>query len=146
MQLVPWNPWRDLQEVQEAFDRAFGQKMRQWQLPALAASWRPAVDVIDGEDKLIVKAELPGVKKEDVSILVSEDQISLKGEIKRDEEVKEKDYFRSERFYGSFSRTIPLPAPVDQSKAKATFNEGVLEISLPKAGGDKPKQVNVSIE
>lgn len=146
MQLVPWNPWRDLQEVQEAFDRVFGQKMRQWQLPALAASWRPAVDVIDREDNLIVKAELPGVKKEDISILVSEDQVSLKGEIKRDEEVKEKDYFRSERFYGSFSRTIPLPAPVDQSKARATFNDGVLEITLPKAGGDKPKQINVNIE
>ncbi|HHW42839.1 Hsp20 family protein [Desulfofundulus thermobenzoicus] len=146
MSLIPWNPWRELQELQDALDRAFSSRLRQLQLPGVAASWKPAVDVIDREDRLVIKAELPGVKKEDIDILVTEDHVSLKGEIKRDEEIKEKDYFRSERFYGSFTRTIPLPTPVEKEKTKATFKDGILEIVLPKAGGDKPKQIQVTIE
>ena len=102
-------------------------------VPVLFKGGEPKVDIIQNETEIVVKADVPGVKKEDINVTVTEDTITLRGEVKSDYEDKKENYFHSERFYGSYSRTLPLPALVDSDKASAKFAEGVLTITIPKA-------------
>ena len=95
-------------------------------------------------DKFVVKAELPGMKEEDIDVSVIGDTLTVKGEKKTESEVKEEDYYRCERSYGSFYRSVPLPSTVDASKIKADFEDGVLEVTLPKTAEVKPKKIAVS--
>ncbi len=106
----------------------------------------PPVDVYEEKDAVMVKAELPGMSKEDIEVNLTGSTLSIKGEKKREEEVKEADYHRSERSYGAIVRTIELPAEVKAEAAEATFKEGVLNIRLPKTEQAKPKQVKVKVE
>ncbi len=106
--------------------------------------WSPAVEVFEKEDKYVVKAELPGVKEEDMDVSVEGETLTIKGEKKSESEVKEDDYYRCERSYGSFYRSIALPATVDAKKIEASFEDGVLEVILPKAAEVKPKKITVS--
>ncbi len=108
--------------------------------------WAPAVDIVDEKDQIKVKADLPGLKKEDVEVHVENDVLTIKGEKKEEKETKEKDYIRSERYYGAFHRAFTLPASVDAAKVNAAYKEGVLEITLPKKEGAKPKQTKVEIK
>lgn len=101
----------------------------------------PAIDVFEKEDKFVVKAELPGIKEEDIHVSVVGDTLSIKGEKKTETEVKEEDYYRCERNYGSFYRSIPLPSNVDADKIEAAFEDGVLEVALPKSAKVKPKKL-----
>jgi len=105
----------------------------------------PTVDVYEDDKKVTLKAELPGVKKEDLDINITEDEITLSGEKKKEEKVEEKDYYRIERSYGSFTRKVALPAEVDSAQAKASFKDGMLEITVPKKAPAK-KKVKVKIE
>ncbi|MEW6409414.1 MAG: Hsp20/alpha crystallin family protein [Nitrospirota bacterium] len=100
----------------------------------------------DKKDEIVVKVELPGIEKDQVDITLSEDTLTIKGEAKKEEEVKDEDYYRCERCYGSFSRTINLPARVQGDKSKATFKNGILEICLPKAEEAKPKEIKVEVK
>ena len=102
-------------------------------VPVLFKGGEPKVDIIQNETEIVVKADVPGVKKEDINVMVTEDTITLRGEVKSDFEDKKDNYFHSERFYGTYSRTLPLPALVDSDKASAKFAEGVLTITIPKA-------------
>jgi len=104
----------------------------------------PAIDIYEKEDKYIVKAELPGMKEEDIDVSVVGDTLTIKGERKTEEEVKDEDYYRCERAYGSFMRSISLPSEVEADKIEAKYEDGVLEVSLPKAAEVKPKRVTVS--
>ena len=104
----------------------------------------PAVDVFEKEDRFVVKAELPGMKEEDIDVSVIGDTLSIRGEKKTETEVKEKDYYRSERSYGSFYRSIRLPSGVDADKVEASFEDGVLEVTLAKSARAKPKKIAVS--
>jgi HSP20 family protein len=104
----------------------------------------PAVDVFEKADKFVVKAELPGIREDDIHVSVVGDTLSIRGEKKTETEVKEEDYYRSERSYGSFYRSIPLPSKVDANKIEATFEDGVLEVALPKSAKAKPKKIAVS--
>ncbi|MEW5709364.1 MAG: Hsp20/alpha crystallin family protein [Pseudomonadota bacterium] len=104
----------------------------------------PRVDVIDRDEEVVVRAEMPGVKKEDVEITIDGDLITLKGEVKREEKEEKGDYYRSEMAYGAFSRTLPLPAAVDESKAKATLADGILEVTLPKVEKSRKRTIKVS--
>jgi len=106
--------------------------------------WAPSIEVFEKEDKLVVKAELPGMKEEDIDISVVGDTLTIKGERKAESEVKEEDYYCCERSYGSFSRSIAVPSSVDANKIEANYEDGVLEVSLPKAPEVKPKKVTVS--
>jgi HSP20 family protein len=105
----------------------------------------PAVDMYDKKDEIVVKAEVPGVEKENINISLTEDKLTIKGEIKKEEEVKEEDYYYSERSYGSFVRTLTLPAKVQEDKVKASFSNGILEIHLPKAEESKPKEIKIGV-
>lgn len=95
---------------------------------------------------MVLRAELPGIKKEDVDLTVHDEAITLKGEFKRDETVKDEDYYFSERRYGAFERTVPLPKEIDADKAKALFKDGVLEVVLPKKEEAKPKERKLVVE
>lgn len=104
----------------------------------------PALDVFEKEDKFVVKAELPGMKEDDIDVSVVGDTLSIKGEKKTETEVKEEDYYRCERSYGTFYRSIPIPSNVDANKIEASFDDGVLEVALPKSAKVKPKKIAVS--
>jgi len=107
-------------------------------------TWTPAVDIYDTDDALVLKAELPGVSKDDVSIEIHNNTLILRGERKHEAEVKEGDYYRAERAYGTFQRSFVLPTLVDQDKVQATYTDGVLELRLPKSEAAKPKRIAIS--
>jgi HSP20 family protein len=140
--ISPWRPFRELEEWERRFDDLFGRPL--WRLPVEERGWMPAVDVFEKEDRFVVKAELPGMKEEDIDVSVVGDTLSIRGEKKTETEIKEEDYYRCERSYGSFYRSIPLPSNVDANKIEASFDDGVLEVALPKSAKIKPKKIAVS--
>jgi HSP20 family protein len=105
-----------------------------------------AIDVRDADGEIVVKADLPGVKKDEVQIELSDSTLVIKGERKKEEEIKEEDYVRRERSYGSFSRVIGLSSEVNSDAVTATFKDGVLEVHLPKTEASKRKPRKVAIE
>jgi HSP20 family protein len=106
----------------------------------------PAVDLFEDKNEIVIKAELPGMEKENVEVKLTDHMLTIKGEKKKAEEVKEENYYRSERSYGSFIRTLELPADVHADKVKASFKNGVLEVRLPKTEEAKTKEVKVKVE
>jgi HSP20 family protein len=134
---------------EEAFRRPFSLLGPSW-LPRLRATEMeeaiPSVDIFEEGDNVVVKAELPGIKKEDVDVSMTDNVISISGEKKKEEKVERKNYYREERSYGSFTRSFRLPMEVQTDKAKASFKEGVLEIRIPKTEEAKKREKKVSIE
>lgn len=106
----------------------------------------PSMDIFTEGDDVVVKAELPGMKKEDIDVSLTKDTISISGEKKKEEKVEKKDYYSLERSYGSFKRSFSLPAEVQTEKASAKFKDGVLEIRIPKTEEAKKKEKKVMIE
>ena len=106
----------------------------------------PSVDVFVEQNDIVIKAELPGMEKDDIQVNLSNHTLTLQGEKKREEKIKEEDYFCSERAYGSFSRTLELPGDVQGEKVSASFKNGVLEIRLPVAEAAKAKTIKVKVE
>jgi HSP20 family protein len=109
----------------------------------LASGWHPFVDIYDEGTEMVLKAELPGMKKEDIHIEVQNNVLTLRGEKKREEKVEKEGFFRSERLYGSFSRSFTLPTTVDAEKIEASYVNGILTVKLPKVEAAKPKQIAV---
>jgi HSP20 family protein len=112
----------------------------------LLEGWFPAVDVYEDKDSLQVKAELPGLKKEDIEISLQDGYLTVSGERKEEKKQEGADVYRSERWVGRFQRSISLPCSVEAEKIKATYNEGVLTVTLPKAEEAKPKQIPISVK
>ena len=138
-----WEPFRvsDIQtEVNRLFDNFFGR-------PATAAgrTWLPPVDMHTTKDDLVVSVELPGVSEKDVSVSMTGDLLTIKGERRFENQVKEQDVLHLERTYGKFERMIQLPMAVQADRVKATYRDGVLEIKLPKAEELKPKEVKIDL-
>jgi HSP20 family protein len=106
----------------------------------------PAVDVYDEKDDVVVKAEIPGLLKEDISVQVTDSTLTIKGEKKREEEVKEDNYYRRERSFGSFTRAVALPCDVKADQVKASFKNGLLDVRMPKTEEAKKKAVTVKID
>jgi HSP20 family protein len=144
-----YNPFYELErlqnEINNLFDWSFG-GVPSRSSGLLETGWAPAVDVYESKDDIKVKADLPGLKKEEIDITVQDNTVVLKGEKKQDNEIKEDDCIRTERFYGSFHRVITLPSAVDSGKAKAEYKDGILELTLPKREEAKPKQISVEID
>jgi HSP20 family protein len=105
----------------------------------------PAIDVAEEKDNYVVKAELPGLSKDDVSVTLEDNYLTIRGEKKPESEDKGANYHHKERTYGSFSRTIGLPTTVDAQKISAQFKDGVLQVTLPKSEAAKPKQIEVKV-
>jgi HSP20 family protein len=114
-------------------------------MAATEAEWSPLVDVHETKDGFQLQVEVPGVKQEDIQVSMVGDTLTLKGERKRETEVKEDNYHRIERSYGTFQRSIVLPAVVDPNRIKATYRDGVLEVQLPKKEEAKPKEIKVEV-
>jgi len=144
--LIPWEPFRELADIGSIFDRFFGRMAQQ--RPGLLGEkfWSPAIDVYDQRDCIVVKAELPGIDRKDVKVSVDGDILSIRGETKKAQEVKEKDYYYSERAYGSFHRTLPLSVAVQKEKIKASYKDGILTIELPKTKEATSKETDIQIE
>jgi HSP20 family protein len=109
-----------------------------------SGAWTPPVDIYETDDALVMKAELPGFSKDDISIEMKDNTLVIRGERKREDEVKEGSYHRTERVYGAFQRSFLLPTTVDQEKVKAAYRDGVLELRLPKVQAAQPKRIAVS--
>jgi HSP20 family protein len=141
-EITSQRPFRELEEWERRFENLFGHPMLRF--PVEEKGWIPAVDVFEKDDKFVVKAEVPEIKEEDIDVSVIGDTLTIKGEKKTETEVKEEDYYRCERSYGSFYRSIPLPSTVDVSKIEASYEDGVIEVTLPKTAEVKPKKIAVS--
>jgi len=145
--ITPWRLMRDFEEPERRFEDIFGRSFlpTAWgRLPMEQRGWAPSIEVFEKEDKFVVKAELPGMKEEDINVSVVGDTLTIKGERKAESEVKEEDYYCCERSYGSFLRSIALPSHVDANRIEASCDDGVLEVSLPKVPEVKPKKIAVS--
>ena len=139
--LIRFEPMREMITLREAMDRLFNDAFT----PSSFSGGLqiPAVDLYQTDDEVVVKASLPGLKAEDVQITVTGEMLTLKGEFKQKEDVKEKAYHLREQRYGIFERTFALPTEVVSDKAKAEFENGILTITLPKAEEVKPKMIAV---
>ena len=147
MALARWTPRGNLQSFQDEMNRLFNQFFQGgtgeeagWGV----RTWTPPVDIYETDDALILTAELPGVSKDDVSIEIHQNTLILRGQRKHDAEVKEDNYHRVERAYGTFQRSFMLPTLVDQEHVQATYTDGVLELRLPKSEAAKPKRVAIT--
>jgi HSP20 family protein len=144
-----WRPGRDLTTIRDEMNRLFDNfftGLPELRKGLLEGEWAPSVDVAETDEEITVTAELPGVKQDEVDITITDDVLTLKGEKKEEKEVKEKNYHRIERSYGSFQRSIALPTGVQADKAKAAYTDGVLTITVPKAEEAKPKQIKIDVE
>jgi len=148
MAIVRWDPFRDLISIQDRMNRLFEQTLaRTREEEGIAAStWMPAVDTYETPDQVVMKAELPGLTREDIEINVRDNTLSLRGQRKFEKDVKEENYLRIERAYGSFQRSFTLPVTIHQDKIKAVFRDGVLELTLPKAEEARPKQIKIDVK
>ncbi len=149
MSIMRWRPRRDLLNIREEMNRLFDDFFSGWperRRGLLEGEWAPSVDVAETDEDIVVTAELPGVKQDDVEISVVDDVLTIKGEKKEEKEVKEKNYHRIERSYGSFQRSLSLPVGVQSDKAKATYKDGVLKVTIPKSEEARPKQIKINVE
>ncbi len=145
--LIHWRPFRELEDVEQRFGNILGRSFLPAMLrriPTVEMGWTPAIEMFEKEDGFVVKAELPGMTEEDIDISIVGETLTIKGERKAETEVKEEDYYCCERSYGTFSRSIVLLSNVDAKKIEASYEDGVLEVNLPKAAEVQPKKISVS--
>jgi len=140
-----WNPFRELARIEQELNKVFNELVPTPKTSEITeiTTWNPRVDIYEKDNKLIIEAEIPGAKKEDVEVKIKDNAVVIKGKIQREEEEKDKTYYRTERFYGIFERIIPLPVEVKVEEAKATFENGVLKIEIPKVSEEKEVQIQV---
>ena len=145
--LATWDPFTEMAGLHRMADQLFGEFFGRTpsKMAATEARWSPMVDVHETDEGIRLVADLPGIKQEDIQVSIEGDTLTLKGERKRDAEVKEDQYYRVERSYGVFQRSILLPSVVDSNKVKATYRDGVLEILLPKKEEAKPKEIKIEV-
>jgi HSP20 family protein len=155
-ELERYRPSRGLsvfEQMDRLFEDFFGRRFGPWwpsirwpEARLFETEMSPSLDIFEDKNDVVVKAELPGMGKDDVNVNVTENTITISGEKKKEEKVEKKDYYRFERSFGSFSRSFHLPAEVQTDKVKATFKNGVLEIIMPKTEEAKKKKMKVKIE
>ena len=144
--LATWPSFGRLSDLREEIDRLFDSPLTELtRTSQLLSGWTPALDVFEEKDNFVVKAELPGMKKEDIEVSFHDGSLSISGERKSETKHEDAEVYRAERFFGRFQRTVTLPAPVAVDKVKAAYKDGVLTITLPKTEEAKPKQIDVSI-
>lgn len=132
--------WQEMDQLQREMNRLFDASTRE---RVFNSPSYPAINIWTNEDGQFITAEMPGIKPEDLEIDVTGDALSISGERKQEEVAKEARFHRRERSFGSFSRTVQLPFMVDTAKVEASFQNGILQISLPRAEADKPKKIQI---
>jgi len=145
-EITPWRPFEGItslrRDMDRLWDRFFGEDVG---ITRWGEGWSPSLDISETKDKLIVITELAGVDPKEVNISISGNVLTIKGEKKEEKEEKDENYHLMERSYGSFSRSVRLPAEVEQDKVKANCKNGVLKITLPKSAKSKAKEIKVSV-
>jgi HSP20 family protein len=147
--IIRWNPMREASDLMNEFDRVFESPFYRARrgLPLrttdVVGSWSLALDVAEKDDVFTVKASLPGVSPEDLNVTLEDNVLTVQGEIKEDETIEEETYHIRERRYGSFSRSLRFPVPVNSSEIEAAYENGVLTLTVPKAEEVKPKRIEI---
>jgi HSP20 family protein len=144
-ELVKWEPFREMMSLREAMDRLFEESFLRpgWFGPWFGPAEGVPLDVYETGDHVVVKAAVPGVKPEDIEVTITGDVLNIKGEFKSEEKTEKRNFLRQERRYGAFSRQLNLPAGTDADKVKASFEDGVLTLEMPKVEAAKAKKVKV---
>ena len=147
MNIVRFDPFREMAVLQDRVNRAFGDLSRRYDDDLTArGAWVPAVDIYQTDNHtLVLKVELPDVTREDIDLRVENNTLTITGQKHRDKDVKEEQYHRIERAFGAFSRTFTLPPTVDAGKIGAEYKNGVLTVSLPLREEAKPRQIQVTV-
>jgi len=145
MDLIRWDPFADLGTLRERVNRLFEETLSRAGIrePAEARTWSPPVDIHETDGEIVVRADVPGVDREQIDIELTGGALTIKGERKFDDE--QKNYVRVERPHGTFQRSFTIGVPIDQANVKAAYRDGVLEVTLPKAEEARPKQVRVEV-
>jgi HSP20 family protein len=143
--ITRFDPFRNLSTLQEQVNRLFESSFPARGDNAALTTWAPAVDIYETENELVIKADLPDMDEKDLDVRVENNMLTIRGERKFEQQVKEDNYLRLERTYGSFSRSFSLPSSVNTEAIKADYKNGVLTVTLPKRAESKPKQVKVSV-
>ena len=156
MSLIPYrkqsnwlDPFSEMENLQKQMNQLFDFSLSRnlfGDNTLLSGQWSPAIDVYDSKDNVLVKVDLPGLTKDEIEVSIQDNNLILKGEKRKDTEVKEENYYKTERFYGSFYRTVPLPSAVDQTKVESSYKDGVLTLELPKKEEAKPKQIPIDFK
>ena len=146
-ELTRWDHFSEMVSLQEDMNRLFSDFWGRGTRRSLSDGlWAPLVDLEETKDEVVVKAEIPGMRKEDIKLQVSGDTLAITGERKQESETKDKTFHRIERSYGKFQRVIGLPAEVQGGKARASYENGVLVIHLPKTEESKPKEIAIDVK
>jgi HSP20 family protein len=148
MAVIRWTPFRELTTMQERMNKLFEDVMKspyRSEEGLATPNWAPAVDIFETDKEIVMKAELPEMQEKDIEIKVEDNILILSGERKMEKEVKEENYHRIERAYGSFNRSFTLPRTVDRENIKASYKDGVLKVLLPKKEEVKPKQIKIDV-
>ncbi len=144
--LAPYASFGRLSDLRDEIDRLFDAPLSDWaRTPSVFGGWTPAIDLVENKENVVVRAELPGMKKEDIEVTLHEGTLNIAGERKSEKKVEEAGLYRSERFFGRFQRAITLPSAVAGDKVKADYKDGILTVTLPKTEEAKPKQIDVSV-
>jgi HSP20 family protein len=145
MNVIRWQPFSDMLALRQAMDRLFDDSfVRPSRLTtAFGEGADLPVDMYQTDDSVVVKASVPGIKPEEVEVTITGDTLTIKGETRTEEEVKKDNYFHQEIGYGAFHRSILLPSSLQTDKAEATFDNGILTLTIPKAEETKPKQIKI---
>ena len=145
-ELATWPTFGRLSNLREEIDRLFEAPLAEWARSSqLLSGWSPALDVYEDKDNFVVKAELPGMKREEIEVSLQDGGLSISGERKSEEKYEEGEVYRAERFFGKFQRTVTLHTPVAVDKVKAQYKDGILTVTLPKTEEAKPKQIDVNV-
>jgi len=149
MALIRWEPARELQSIQQEMNRLFGSF---FDSPTTSGGnggsyrrWMPAMDLVEEGDHYVLRADLPGVSEKDVNVELEDNVLTISGERKSDAEQHKEGYYRIERAYGAFSRSLTLPEGIDPEGIKAGFANGVLELRIPKPEERKPRRVAINV-
>jgi HSP20 family protein len=145
MRLVRWDPFQNLVAMSNQFS-PFNRNFNTPDSPRTeepVEAWAPPVDIFERNDELVIRAEIPGVKREDMDVQIENGVLTLRGERKHETEVKEENAYRMESVYGTFRRSFTLPTTVDAAKVTATYKDGVLEVIVPKLETEKPKEIEI---
>lgn len=145
-EMTAWPTFGRLTNLRDEIDRLFEAPLAELtRASQLLSGWTPALDVYEDKDNVYVRAELPGMKREDIDLSLHEGTLSLSGERKSEDKYKDAEVYRSERFFGRFQRTVTLPTPVAVEKVKAQYQDGILTVTLPKSEEAKSKHIDVNV-
>jgi len=144
MNLIRWDPLQQFVAMSNRLNRTINDPNAPRAEDTFGA-WAPPVDIFEKDDHLVIRAEIPGVRREDMDVRIENGVLTLHGERKQETDIREENAHRMERVHGTFTRSFVLPTTVDAAKVTATYKDGVLEVSVPKADAAKPKQVEIKV-